>query len=90
MSNLVLTAQGAVEADGRPEYFLEDETFNDVLCSVDSAIELYRALGGKNVCVGRVGSENSDGVFEERKYDGHTVFAEAVDKRGLGFYERCS
>ena len=89
MNNIVLTKNGAIEADGKPEYFLEEEAFNNILRNVECAVELYEILGSKNVCIGRIGLENNEGVFEERKYDGSTIFTEADDKRGLGFYEKC-
>jgi hypothetical protein len=89
MNNIVLTEKGAMEADGKPEYFLEEDAFNNILSNPECAIELYEILGSRNVCIGRVGLKNHDGVFEERKYEGSTVFTETGDKRGLGFYEKC-
>lgn len=66
MLMLIITEAGVIVDSGNPSLFVEDEVFLSFLKNPERAIK-FRNSYGKNLCVGRLGKKNDDGIYEEKQ-----------------------
>jgi len=78
---------GAVLVDGQPSLYLTDDVFKRLLTDTGFARLVFEDFGRKNVCIGKLGISNGQGVYEEK-----TVECEKLEEdesgKGLGYNEK--
>lgn len=78
----IITKDGILLDSGTPSMFVDDKTFDDFLKNPRKAIA-FRNTYGENLCIGRLGSQDSVGVYAEQEVVDKTDTLDDREKGGV-------
>lgn len=71
MMMIIITENGIIVDFGKPTMFVDDNDFESFLNNPDEAI-MFRNSFGEDICVGRLGQKNTNGVYQEQNINDGT------------------
>lgn len=71
MMMIIITENGIIVDFGKPTMFVDDNDFESFLNNPDEAV-LFRNSFGEDICVGRLGKKNTNGVYQEQNINDGT------------------
>lgn len=83
MMMIIITKNGIIVDVGKPTMFVDDNDFEAFLNNPDTAIH-FRNDYGKDVCIGRLGQKNTNGVYQEKCVKDGTINLD--DRRSGGVF----
>lgn len=83
MLMIIITKDGIIVDFGKPTMFIDDKDFDTFLDNPKEAVN-FRNEYGEDVCIGRLGQKDTEGVYQEKNVKDGTVNLD--DRRAGGVF----